>query len=281
MKVLVLGPSGMLGAVMVSTLESAGFEITTAGRSDSDIYLNARTSNLTELALHHFRYIVNCVGLTTHNINEENAESVQTAKELNTDFPRKLSYAAEKNGVRLIQIATDCVYSGLQGGYIETDPHDATDVYGKTKSAGEVLSPNVMHIRSSIIGTEKKGKKSLLEWIIGQPQGVDIPGFTDRIWNGVTTLAFSKVVAGVMSDDKFEAGVSHLVPANRTSKFELVSLIARAFGRIDLTVFPLESGVTKDLTLSTIRPDRNLGFWLAAGYEGIPSVQELIGEISR
>jgi dTDP-4-dehydrorhamnose reductase len=71
-----------------------------------------------------------------------------------------LAIFAEDSGAKVIQIATDCVFSGSNGSYLETDPHDATDVYGKTKSDGEIESSAVMQLRCSIIGRENKGKKS-------------------------------------------------------------------------------------------------------------------------
>ena len=49
------------------------------------------------------------------------------------------------------------------GVYVETDLHDALDVYGKTKSLGECQEPNVYHLRCSIIGPEPKDFKFLIE----------------------------------------------------------------------------------------------------------------------
>jgi dTDP-4-dehydrorhamnose reductase len=280
MKVLVFGPTGMLGHEMVKVLKGAGFDVTTAGRSDSDLFFEVGRSDFSDPDLKGFDYIVNCIGLTTHNIDESEPESVLAAKLLNTDFPKQLTKFAEEVGSKVIQIATDCVFSGAKGSYLETDPHDATDVYGSTKSAGEVSSPTVMHIRASIVGRELKGKKSLLEWVTGQAENATIPGFTDRLWNGVTTTAFSKVVAGVIQGNVFKPGVWHLVPQGKVSKFELVCLIASAFGRDDIEVSPSESGITKDLTLSTGYPEVNLELWQAAGYQPVPTIQELIAEIA-
>lgn len=280
MRVLVFGPTGMLGHEMVKILKGRGFEVTTAGRSDSDIFFEVGACDLSELRLHGFDFIVNCIGMITHVINESDPNSVASAKLLNTEFPMQLADLAEQTGVKLIQIATDCVFSGSKGGYVETDKHDATDVYGRTKSAGEVVSPNTMHIRASIIGRELKSKRSLLEWVIRQPENTEIPGFTDRLWNGVTTTAFSKVVAGVISRSSFKPGIWHLVPRDAVSKFELVSMIAIAFGRSDLAITPSGSGLAKDLTLSTAYSEVNLGFWQVAGYRQRPTIKELIAEIA-
>lgn len=280
MKVLVLGHSGMLGHEMVRVLKQEGIAVTTAGRTGADIEFDVSKIDLSDSRLQGFDYLINCIGLTTHNINESDQASVSRAKLLNTEFPKQLASFAETSGAKVIQIATDCVFSGSKGSYLETDLHDATDVYGTTKSAGEIDSSAVMQLRCSIIGRETKGKKSLLEWVIGQPQGASLPGFTDRHWNGVTTTAFARVVAGIIQSSSFRSGTRHLIPADQMTKFELVSKISEAFGREDLKVSPKASGVAKDLTLSTIDPEFNAGLWRAAGYQSIPSIKELIAEIA-
>jgi dTDP-4-dehydrorhamnose reductase len=280
MKVLVLGNSGMLGHEMVRVLKQEGIAVTSAGRTGSDIEFDVSKMDLSDSRLQGFDYLINCIGLTTHNIDESDPASVSRAQQLNTEFPKQLASFAESTGARVIQIATDCVFSGSKGSYLETDPHDATDVYGKTKSEGEIESPAVMQLRCSIIGRERTGKKSLLEWVIGQPKGANTPGFTDRHWNGVTTTAFARVVAGIIRGSNFRAGTKHLIPADRMTKFELVSKISEAFGRGDLKVSPEPSGVAKDLTLFTIDPEFNSGLWRAAGYQSIPSIKELIAEIA-
>lgn len=280
MKVLVLGHSGMLGHEMVRVLKQEGIAVTTAGRTGADIEFDVSKIDLSDSRLQGFDYLINCIGLTTHNINESDQASVSRAKLLNTEFPKQLASFAETSGAKVIQIATDCVFSGSKGSYLETDLHDATDVYGTTKSAGEIDSSAVMQLRCSIIGRETKGKKSLLEWVIGQPQGASLPGFTDRHWNGVTTTAFARVVAGIIQSSSFRSGTRHLIPADQMTKFELVSKISEAFGREDLKVSPKASGVAKDLTLSTIDPEFNAGLWRAAGYRSIPSIKELIAEIA-
>jgi dTDP-4-dehydrorhamnose reductase len=280
-KVLVLGPSGMLGHEMTRTLRSTNLQVTTAGRSGSDLFLDVSDTEFSDAALLGFEYIVNCIGLTTHNINVADKESVRAAEILNSEFPKRLVEIAEKDGAKLIQIATDCVFSGAKGEYTETDTHDASDVYGTTKSRGEISSPNAMHLRSSIIGRELRGKKSLLEWVVDQPLNTTIPGFIDRIWNGVTTTAFSKVTAGVILDDQFRSGVWHLLPADSVSKLDLVTSIAQHFGRSDIKVVPSESGAPKNLTLSTNHPEVNQALWMGGGFSHIPRIEELIAAMER
>ena len=280
MRVLVFGPTGMLGHEMVRVLRDSNLDVTTAGRCSSDILFDVGVSSFSQPGLRGFDYIVNCIGLTTHNINELDYRAVESAKLLNSEFPIQLAAFAEETDARVIQIATDCVYSGAKGSYVESDKHDATDVYGRSKSAGEVKSAHVMHIRSSIVGRELRGNKSLLEWVLGQPEDAKVPGFVDRRWNGVTTRAFSRIVKGVLVSESFKSGTWHLVPKDKISKYELVSLLARSFGRSDLQVSAADSGLARDLTLSTEHPEVNHVLWNGGGYRNVPSIGEMIAEMA-
>jgi dTDP-4-dehydrorhamnose reductase len=272
----------MLGHAVVSELRAAGIHTVTVARAGSDINFDQENQSVfdLDLGLQAGDYLVNCIGLISHLIDEKDPASRARASSLNSLLPNELATLAESKGARLIQIATDCVFSGSTGSYSEDSPHDASDLYGKTKSMGEVDSPNVMHLRVSIIGRELRGKKSLLEWVVGQPKNSSIPGYTDRIWNGITTKAFGKLIVGIINKAGFVAGVSHVLPADKVSKFELVSMIAKAFGREDISVVPSVSGEEKDLTLATKRPEVNRKLWIDAGYPQIPFIGELLEEIS-
>ena len=63
----------------------------------------------------------------------------------------------------MVQLSTDCVFSGEKGNYIETDIADAKDVYGKSKSMGEIILDNVITIRKSTIGFELSEPHGLFE----------------------------------------------------------------------------------------------------------------------
>ena len=120
----------------------------------------------------------------------------------------------------------------------------------------------------------------MLEWVLSHAQGATIPGYTDHFWNGVFTNHFGKVVKGVIENDGFRSGLSHLVPADELSKADLVRQIASAFGRSDLIVKDTESGKPIDRTLSTTDPVFNKGLWAGAGYPDIPTIEQLIAEIA-
>jgi dTDP-4-dehydrorhamnose reductase len=199
--------------------------------------------------------------------------------ELNTLLPMELSQAADKYDFQVIQIATDCVFSGERGQYVESSPHDANDLYGVTKSLGEIHSKRYMNLRCSIIGNEVNSSHSLHDWFLGNSVNSTVTGFTNHFWNGVTTVSFARIVSGIIKADGFSPGTSHIVPADLVSKYDLLKLIGAINDRGDITVEPFENEIGVDRTLNTNSPQFNETLWSWAGYEGIPSIQEMITEM--
>ena len=280
--VLVLGGTGMLGHAVLEVFKDFPGQTLFTSRGGSGIHFDVLKDPTEALSciIQEGDYVMNCLGITKPHINDDLQSDREKAHKVNSIFPAELATLAEQNGARVIQIATDCVYSGRQGKYLETDPHDAEDVYGKTKSLGEVNSPNVMHIRVSTIGRELGRSTLLLEWVLSHPEGATIPGYTDHFWNGVTTNHFAKIARGVIETGSFRSGLSHLVTADSISKAELVREIAKAFDRNDLVVQDTESGKPIDRTLRTVDQEFNKALWAGAGYQEIPDIEQLIAEIA-
>ncbi len=281
-KVLVLGSTGMLGSAVVEALKDSKFELLTASRT-SGIRFDAEGLDVSSLfkpaGLELGDYVINCVGLTKSRIDETSPTSRASAQRLNVDFPAELARVASDSGVKVIQVATDCVYSGLVGDYAESAPHDALDVYGKTKSLGEIPSESVMHLRCSLIGPEIGRSSLFFEWVRQQPQGAAISGYVDHLWNGLSSKAFGKIILGIVSNRLFRSGVQHLVPADRVSKDQLVRLELEALGRHDVRVTSTTSQKSVDRTLSTENPEFNKALFAAAGYSALPTISQMVDEI--
>ena len=162
--VLLLGSTGMLGYTVKATLEAEGLDVESTSRDGSSTFaFDARSDDIESCiaAAGSPPLIVNAIGIIKPHINESDNASRQQAIDVNSSFPHRLALAAESVGSHVIQIATDCVYSGATGLYKESAAHDALDVYGKTKSLGEVPSPAMTHLRCSIIGPENGRSTSL------------------------------------------------------------------------------------------------------------------------
>lgn len=234
-RVVVLGSTGMLGSMVHSYLSgNPELEVVAGDRRtfDAEKFSFGAPQPLQLDA----DYIVNCIGIIKPYCKDEDLAGVRRAIIVNALFPHRLAEAAKKNASRLIQIATDCVYSGAKGGYLESDAHDPLDVYGKTKSLGEVFDGSMLNIRCSIIGPEPKGKGSLLEWFLANPDGAELSGFAHHLWNGVTTLQFARLCERIIAGNAYEAllrvaHTQHFVPNNSVNKYALLTSMQQVYAR--------------------------------------------------
>lgn len=263
-KVLVAGSDGMLGSMVTKVLSAdPDLEVTALGRGDFD----ARVPQILPKA----DWVVNCVGIIKPRLT-----SVTEAMQVNSMFP----YALAELGIPVINITTDCVFSGLQpiyDSYIETSPHDAHDVYGKTKSLGEVYRENFYNIRTSIVGPQE-GNPSLLQWFLDLPHGAKIKGFHGHQWNGITTLAFAKICQGIIKGNKPEVTNFHLVPNNSFTKYQLLHVFSETFNRPDIKI-EVDNDNYCNRRLGTLYPENNEMVWKQAGYSQVPTIQQLLKEI--
>ena len=286
-KILVLGSTGMLGHAVYQELKKSSNQVFFTSRLQSSsaderfLHFDFDSSDLKNFFENesNFDFVINCIGAIPQKYNLNQIESNRKMIELNILLPNLLNYYSLIHNFKVIQIATDCVFSGSSGKYMENSIHDATDMYGITKSSGEHDSPNFMHIRCSIVGTHDKDNHSLHNWILSRPSGAKVKGFTNHYWNGISTLSFAKIVNGVINNDLFEPGLQHLIPKDHVTKFELLKIIANEYGRKDIRIEPYRHENHVDRTLSTIDPSRNLKLWKSGGYENVPSIVELIMEM--
>jgi dTDP-4-dehydrorhamnose reductase len=295
MRVIVLGAAGMLGTMVVDWLSrDQSFQLTATLRSAElrqsmqDCYPAARwqvfdadSASGLEHILHGVDWAINCIGIIKPHINEQNSADIERAIRINAVFPYRLATVAENCGVHVFQIATDCVYSGARGDYLEHDKHDALDVYGKTKSLGEVGSPNMHHLRVSIIGPEPLKHLSLLDWFLKQPRRSTITGYTNHQWNGITTLHFARLCYGMIRKDLKPKPLQHIVPTGTLTKAEMMLLCAEVYHREDIEIVPTEANTGIDRTLATADDAFNCQMWDAAGYHEPPSIPQMLSELAE
>jgi dTDP-4-dehydrorhamnose reductase len=291
-RVLVVGTTGMLGSMVYDWLRrNKEIDLFATARSADEArelrFGSAATIQAVDAergetpSLDGFDWVVNCAGVIKPYIRDSNREEVRRAIEVNSLFPMRLAAAAEASGSMVLQIATDCVYSGRDGNYSEAAAHDATDAYGKTKSMGEVESKNVRHLRCSIIGPQLKGKDSLLHWFLGQKEGASLNGFRNHSWNGVTTLHYAKICEGIITGGIQLPQVQHVVPTGDITKASLLRSFAKEYRRPDLKINDTDAPSVIDRRLSTRDEAANAALWKAAGYSTPPTVEAMVGELAR
>lgn len=222
MKILILGSSGMLGKYVASFLKSKYNNVFCTNRNDFEININTNSKSISDILqkynINENDIVINCIGLIKPQVDKY---GTTLSIIINSLFPNLLADECSKIKARMVHITTDCVFSGKKGNYIETDIHDVSDVYGRTKSLGEPNNCTV--IRTSIIGEEIGQKRSLIEWIKSNANK-EINGFNDHFWNGLTCLQVAKVLHEMIENNKFWIGTKHIY-SNKVNKFELVSMI--------------------------------------------------------
>jgi len=174
---------------------------------------------------------------------------------VNSIFPHNLGKWAQKNNVQAFHITTDCVYSGIKGSYMERDYFDANDVYGMSKNGGD--THECMTLRTSIIGEEQGQARSLLSWAQSQ-KGKEVSGFTNHIWNGVTTLHLAEIMGDIIEKNIYQPGVFHLHSPNKVTKFELLQILNEVY-ELELKIKAVTAAESCDRSLASVHPlARNL-----------------------
>jgi len=171
---------------------------------------------------------------------------------VNSIFPIKLGEISTKKKMKYIHITTNCVFSGNKGLYIESDIHDAEELYGISKSLGENISDACI-LRTSIIGEELFNKVSLLEWVKSNKNG-NIKGYTNFYWNGVTCLTLANIILDIIKNNIYWKGIRHIYSPNIINKYELCQIINKVY-KLNINIESYSLKEEKNMTLSSIYID--------------------------
>lgn len=196
--------------------------------------------------------VVNCVGIVKQR---PSANDAIASLEINALLPHRLARLCRIAGARLIHISTDCVFSGRKGGYLETDPSDAEDIYGRTKYLGEVAENHCLTLRTSIVGRELARKTGLLEWFLAQKGTVS--GFSNAIFSGLTTNELSRVIEGMLVDHQNASGIFQVSSAP-IDKYSLLLLFQKYLSP-DTQVVP-DARIVIDRSLDSTRFRNEFGY---------------------
>lgn len=281
-KVLVLGGSGMLGHQLCARL-SEETETWASFRTRDDRLLElawySRVSPIFGVEAGDLRsvetaldtaapdVVLNAIGIVKQR--DESKDAIPAIL-VNALFPHELAGLTRAKGIGLVHVSTDCVFSGLRGMYTEADVPDPTDLYGRTKLLGEVLYPGCLTLRTSIVGWELRGRKSLLEWFAAHREG-RIKGYRRAIYTGLSSRALAELIADLLLTRKDLSGLYHVASAP-ISKYEILHGLADRLGWKSVTIEPSDQ----------FRCDRSLlgaRFEAATGWQA-PSWEEMLDALS-
>ncbi len=233
----------MLGHVVARFFADRGYDVLTSNARytaapDDHLLRTIRGTNA--------RWIVNCLG----RIKQKSTDAAELYRS-NTLFPIHLLETLDPDQ-HLIHASSDCVFAGSRGSYAIDDRRDADDVYGVSKALGEIIAGDrrATVIRTSVIGPAMEGHHGLMAWFLAQPVTGKVPGFTNHVWNGVTTLEWAHIAAEIMTAlDDGEAVPDLVQPGtDPVSKYDLLGMIRDAF-KTEHVIEPVTAPATVDRSL--------------------------------
>ena len=241
MKVFVLGHRGMLGHVVARFFSEQGMEVLTTDLRytglPGDPLMEAVRSSGAE-------WVINAIG----KLGAKTTPSTEMLL-VNAQLPVHIKSFLRENQ-RLIHASTDGVFSGKTGNYSVHADRDATDIYGFSKILGEVVAEQgkAIVIRTSVIGPSTKPETGLMDWFLSQKQTVN--GYTNHVWNGVTTLEWAKFAQRVITGQFVPtAPLLHVGSESPVTKHDLLKAISAVWNH-RLPIMPTESAIAINRSLA-------------------------------
>jgi dTDP-4-dehydrorhamnose reductase len=293
--ILVLGANGMLGyGVLSSLVKYNNIHISASIRSLKVLQkikkrypynkikkfhaldvLKIKQKKINQI-ISQYDFIINCIGVIKPEINLKKSQSIKKTFLINSFFPSFLSNVQSMKKTKIFQIATDCVFSGKIGRYNELSKHDDVDIYGVSKSMGEVKKDNFYNLRTSIVGREFSTKKSLVEWFLSQNKAVN--GYENHNWNGITTKAFGEFVYTIINNDIKVPPLLHIIPKNTVNKYQLLQILKKKF-KTKTMINRFNPKSSLDRSLTTIHKNLNNYIWKKTIFKSKPSIEKMVSKL--
>lgn len=243
---VVLGSKGMLGQMAVSYFSKEYKVIEYNERFQPE----NKEDFISGLLEYPDVVIINAIGRIKQKTNE-----ISDLLWSNTILPLELKNGLHKSQI-IVHPSTDCVYDGnTNKPYAILDTPNAKDSYGWSKRLGEVAlegRPNTLIPRVSIIGPDNSNHpKGLLGWFLYQEKGSKLNGYSNHLWNGITTLEWCKRIENLLlSNHEFlkNGKIFQMGTAEHYNKFEMLEMFNEYFNK-SIEIRPIETDVSVDRRL--------------------------------
>lgn len=248
--IIILGSRGMLGQMVDLFFKREGYNVIAF---DERFTENNFISYVEKINEFDDSIVINCIGKI-----KQKSDDVLDLIWSNTILPLNLAKHLKPSHF-LVHPSTDCVFDGKKGtSYNFNDLHTADDVYGWSKSLGEtpvINRDNSLVMRVSIIGPDKNSSKGLLSWFLNNKEGAELNGFTDHLWNGITTLEWCKILNELVVNSEnyrsiFKDKIVQLGTKEEYTKFEMLNIFQKVYG----TDFKINSFETKNPINKCLNP---------------------------
>ncbi len=244
-RIAILGGRGMLGADLARICRQEDFDVTVFDLPEFDI---TNSQQLKE-ALDTAKTIVNCAAYT----NVDGAESeAELAYQVNSEAVGRLGALVKDADAWLLHVSTDFVFDGRSDRpYVETDPPNPINEYGKTKLAGEQLlgHSGCHHCIIRIEWTYGAAGNNFVTKLIKRAKtDKTLKVVDDQIGSPTATTEVAKVICELLRIKP--KGVFHFASAGYVSRYEMAKFMFDNLS-IDVTLLACK---TSDYVSAAVRP---------------------------
>lgn len=169
--------------------------------------------------------VINCAGVVPKAQSYHAGQWLDVYR-INACAPRWIREVCDECGVKLVQMSTNCVFSGKKGDRTETDIPNPRDMYGMSKFLGEITDYPHLTVRTSFIGYPDPKGRGLLAWFKDAPNPV--PGYMQTWWNGITTVALAMLLMETLIP-RLATGLVHVYNEHTICKGELLQIVNRVY----------------------------------------------------
>jgi dTDP-4-dehydrorhamnose reductase len=238
-RILITGGSGFLGSILGRILSSkfevyAGHLNSEAPSSGIPLRFDIRDDDGVSSAFATARpdCVIHTAALTKPDYCETRPDETRA---VNVTGTRRIADACNTHRAKLIHISTDLVFDGQKGNYSEDDVPEGINEYSRSKIASEHVvlaeSPGAVIIRLSILYGPRDGirpgfvDEMLARWQKGESMGFFIDQYRSPTFAPQVADAVERIIARPQA-----AGVFHLGGADRLSRYEFATIVARMVG---------------------------------------------------
>ncbi len=268
MTILIFGKDGQLGRAFQKRLRDDK-NVIFLGRNECDI--SNEKSLAKYFSLHKPEVLINTAAFTAVDL-AESSEAIAYA--VNSQAPEFMARYCAEHGKQFIHFSTDYVFDGIKKEpYIETDPCNPLNIYGKSKLSGEQkIKEYFLEDPQRLIMDQSMGCFTILRstWIYGDganfirsiirlaKERETLNVVSDQYGVPVCADWLANLTIEVINSQIKNPGIYHAVPSGKTSWYGIAQYILECCNdfkiKIKLQVENLHPIPAKEYPSPTIRP---------------------------
>ncbi len=244
-KIVILGGRGMLGTDLAKTCRQRNLDVQAFDLPEFDITNFKQLEKTVSSA----DIIINCAAYT----NVDGAENEkELAYKINAEAVGNLGAISRDNDIWILHISTDFVFDGRQEKpYLETDPANPINEYGRTKLAGEHLlaQSGCDYCIMRVEWTYGSAGNNFVSKLIRRARTNEIVKVVDdQTGSPTATTQVSKAICKLI--EKKPVGLFHFANSGYVSRYEMAGFIFDNL-LMNVNLVPCKTG---DYVLPAARP---------------------------